>query len=424
MSDRGADLWLLREAVSAAFIVLEPLAPNGIVTVSNTVGRAWAPSGSAGLRRRRAPFCARAHARRVAPAGTRAPTRIPARQSGARAATVTSVSTQENGLKRAAEVAAEGRLDELRRILGTTPDVLEARDPDGRSLLGLACRAATGNVALPPNRGTLEQHAAIDVILAAGADPDASDHDGWKPLHTAAVTGHIDLARRLLAAGASREGTLLGARGGSPLALALLYAQSEMGEWLADPPVPDNLRTAAALGRDLERFLDEDALTPQAAEGLDFYRPLRVFPVWERTLSRQEILDEALCWAARHDRCNSMRRLVELGANVNANPYRGTALTWSVYGDKVAAARWLLDEGADPDLRHDFGGEGHGVGAVAMHLAAQFGAVGCLRLLLDRGADPNLRDEAFQGTPLDWAEYGGAAEAARMLREAGAEGRR
>lgn len=319
-------------------------------------------------------------------------------------------------LVRAVRAAVEGDVLTLELVLRAEPDVVHARSAEGHTLLGLACKAATGDLALPPVPGTAEQHAAVDRILAAGADPSAAAKDGWAPLHTAAMTGHVDLARRLLAAGACREGSLLGARGGSPLSLALFYAQRDVAELLADPPVPDNLRTAAALGRSIDRFVDGQRLAPRASEGTDFYRPLTVFPVWERTNSRQELLDEALSWAARNDRCESMAELVEQGANVDSNAYRGTPLLWAVYADRVAAATWLLDHGADPDLRHDFGGESHGSGAVAMHLAAQYEALSCLRLLLDRGADPTIRDAAYDATPLGWAEHAGAERAAAMLR--------
>ena len=84
-----------------------------------------------------------------------------------------------------------------------------------------------------------------------------------------------------------------------------------------------------------------------------------------------------------------------------------------------AAIDLLLGAGADPDLRHDFGGEDHGVQAVAMHLAAQHNAVKCLNLLLDRGADPTIVDAAHSATPLVWAEVCDAPEAAEVLRRRG-----
>ena len=162
---------------------------------------------------------------------------------------------------------------------------------------------------------------------------------------------------------------LYGKKGGSPLSYALFYAKAYMGEVLV-PVYADNLRAAAALGKHLDRFVDGVELTPDAYRGLDFYAP-EFFPTWNRTRSRQEVLDEALSWAARNNQCDSMAALVALGADINANPFRGTPLLWACYSDKVEAAAWLLDHGADPDLRHDWGGEGHGVDAVAMHLAAQ-----------------------------------------------------
>lgn len=310
-------------------------------------------------------------------------------------------------------VARDGDVDTLKGMLARSPEVVAAFDADRRTLLDHACRAATGDIAIPLDPGTPGQHAAVDLILQAGADPSAADRDGWTPLHTAGMAGHSDLATRLLAAGASPKTDAYGKAGGSPLSYALFYAKAYMGEVLT-PPYPDNLRTAAGLGNDLGRFIKGDELTPDARFGLDFYAP-EFFPTWSRTFERQEVLDEALTWAARNNQCDTMAVLVGLGADVNANPFRGTALLWACYSDKVEAATWLLDHGANPDLRHDWGGEGHGVDAVAMHLAAQHNCVNCLNLLLDRGADPTIVDGAHGGTPAGWAEYGGATDALDIL---------
>lgn len=260
-------------------------------------------------------------------------------------------------LLQAAMAANDGELDRLGEILAASPGVLTDRDENGRTLLDLACRAATGDIAIPLVPGTPEQHAAVDMVLAAGADPSAADNEGWTPLHTAGMAGHVDLARRLVEAGAAVHADAYGKDGGSPLSYALFYAKAYMGDAL-EPVYPDNLRAAAALGRDLGRFVDGERLTDAAYTGLDFYAPV-FFPDWQRTRSRQEVLDEALAWASRNDQCGAMESLVDLGADVNANAFRGTALLWACYADKVDAARWLLDHGADPDLRHDWGGEGH-----------------------------------------------------------------
>ena len=321
----------------------------------------------------------------------------------------------QHALLQAATAADDGDLDQLRKIIAASPEVLTARDEHGRTLLDLACRAATGGIAIPLVAGSTEQHAAVDLVLAAGADASAADDDGWTPLHTAGMAGHVDLARRLVDAGASVASDAHGKEGGSPLSYALFYAKAYMGDALA-PVYPDNLRAAAALGRDLGRFVAGEGLTDAAYHGLDFYAPV-FFPEWQRTYSRQEVLDEALAWASRNNQCSAMASLVDLGADVNANAFRGTALLWACYADKVDAARWLLEHGADPDLRHDWGGEGHGVAAVAMHLAAQHNCVGCVRLLLGSGADPDIVDGAHGGTPAGWAEFGGATDTLKILRE-------
>lgn len=244
----------------------------------------------------------------------------------------------------------------------------------------------------------------------------SADEQGWAPLHIAVMGGDTDLVVHLLEAGAPLAGQLMGCSGGSPLSLALFYAKTVIAQRLADPAVPDNLRNAAALGRSFEHFVDNGKLSAEAASGLDFYRPLPIFPEWPRTLSQAEVLNEALTWAARNAQLDAMARLVELGADINANPYRGTALLWACYDDRADAAAWLLDHGADPDLLHDFGGMGHGEGAAAIHLAAQFSCLDCLELLIARGADIGIVDRTHGGTAEDWARLHGGEAAVNLLK--------
>jgi len=314
------------------------------------------------------------------------------------------------------EAVKQGQPERLSALLGAQPQAADQRDEHGTPLLVIATFLATCGGAIPTLRGTPESRAVLRVLLDAGADPDAADASGATALHDAARCGHADLVALLRRHGASLRGRLLDTDGGTPLALALFYARHDMAEHLL-PVVPDNLRHAAAMGRPLEPYLHRDgALTEGATVGLDFYRPSVGFPVWERTYGRQEVVDEALTWASRNGQIDGMQQLVRLGADPNHNPYRGTPLLWAVYADDADATTWLLDHGADPDLRHDFGGAEHGTGAVAMHLAAQFGGLRCLRVLLERGADATVVDEGHGGTPLEWAEFSEQHEAAELLR--------
>ena len=310
-------------------------------------------------------------------------------------------------------------LSNLQNAISKDSQVIRKKNASGQSLLNLACLIVTQDGAIPQKRGTTDQFLAIEIILNAGANPSEPDPTGRSPLHVAAISNHFELAKLLLDTGASLEGKLMGARGGSPLALALFYAKSRMAQFLSNPPTPYNLRTAAALGHEIEPFLEGGNLKPEAANQVDFYRPLPQFPEWVRTCTRQELLDEALSWSARNEKLVSMSKLVKYGANVNSNPYRGTPLLWSIYSDSVYSAKWLIEQGADPNLKHDFGGAEHGQGATAIHLAAQYGSLKCLRLLLEKGADPYLTDNLYNSTALDWAKHEGTESSISVLSEFG-----
>ena len=310
-------------------------------------------------------------------------------------------------------------LSGLQDAISKDSQLIKKKNSSGQSLLNLVCLIATQDGAMPPKRGTAEQFSAVELILNAGANPSEPDPLGRSPLHVAAISNHFELAKLLLDAGASLDGQLMGAKGGSPLALALFYAKSQMAQFLSNPPTPYNLRTASALGHEIEPFFDGKNLKSQAANQVDFYRPIPQFPEWTRTCSHQELLDEALSWSARNDKLMSMSKLVKYGADVNSNPYRGTPLLWSIYSDSVCSAKWLIEQGATPNLKHNFGGSEHGQGATAIHLAAQYGSLKCLRLLLEKGADPYLTDDLYNSTALDWAKHEGMESSISVLLEFG-----
>jgi ankyrin repeat protein len=284
-----------------------------------------------------------------------------------------------------------GRLVEL---LDRFPDLVAQRGTNGNDLLGMA--------------GDPE---IASLLLECGADPNRGNDYGWTKLHQAGYGNDCELAKLMLDAGARTD---LDARGdgGTPLVQALFWGHREVAELLGREPV--NLRVAAGLG-DLE-LIRQLAGTPQGGSHRGFYRPHGGFPTWQPSDNPQEVLDEALVWAAKSDRADAMRLLVELGAHVNADPYRGTALTWAAVNGHVGSVRTLVALDADPNQRGTFGGPDHGEGVTAIHLAAQAGQRETVLALLDLGADPLIQDTLHGGSALGWARQGGHGDLADVLR--------
>ena len=162
-------------------------------------------------------------------------------------------------------------------------------------------------------------------------------------------------------------------------------------------------------------LIDELAGTPAAGAHRGFYRPHGGFPAWQPSDDPQEILDEALVWAAKSDRVEAIERLVEVGADLDADPYRGTPLTWAACNGRIAAIRRLVELGANVNARGTFGGPDHGQGVTALHLAAQSGQAEAVETLLEFGADPTIRDAIHGGTPAGWARHGCHPELAERL---------
>jgi ankyrin repeat protein len=290
----------------------------------------------------------------------------------------------------AVEANDRNRLVEL---LDQFPDLVVQRGTNGNDLLGMA--------------GSLE---VVSLLLERGADPNRGNDYGWTKLHQAGYGNDPELARLMLAAG-GRTDLFARGDGGTPLIAALFWGHREVVELLGREP--GNLRVAAGLGDGA--LIRELAGTPQAGAHRGFYRPHGGFPAWQPSDDPQEVLDEALVWAAKSDRVDAIRLLVELGARVDADPYRGTPLTWAAVNGRVASVRTLVELGADPDQLGTFGGPDHGEGVPAINVAAQAGQREAVATLLELGADPHIRDRIHGGDALGWARQGGHADLADVL---------
>jgi ankyrin repeat protein len=280
----------------------------------------------------------------------------------------------------------------LTGLLDADPGLVHARGTNGNDLLGMAGL----------------EHARL--LLERGADPNRGNDYGWTKLHQAGYSNHVELARLVLDAGGRLD---LSARGdgGTPLIAALFWGHRDVVPLLGLEP--GNLRVAAGLG--LPDMVRKLAGTPQAGAHRAFYRPHGGFAAWQPADDPREVLDEALVWAAKSDRVQVLEQLVELGARVEADPYRGTSLTWAAANGRVASVRKLVELGADVNQRGTFGGPSHGEGVTALHLAAQSGKREAVETLLELGADPTIRDALHDGPPAGWARFGGHTELADLL---------
>jgi hypothetical protein len=92
---------------------------------------------------------------------------------------------------------------------------------------------------------------------------------------------------------------------------------------------------------------------------------------------------------------------------------RHRALAWASQYGHTEVVRLLLDAGEDPNRYNPEGTHSH---STPLHQAALAGHSAVVRLLVERGARLDIKDILYQGTPLQWAEHGQQAEAAKVLR--------
>ncbi|MBL0939154.1 MAG: ankyrin repeat domain-containing protein [Gemmatimonadaceae bacterium] len=318
------------------------------------------------------------------------------------------------------EAGTTGDWSRVAQLLGAHPELLRARGTNGNSLLNLAGALIPCVPPAAEPAGLRDLHAQtrlapIQRLLDAGADVHLANVRGWTPLHQAGYRNDVALAELLLSAGARTDVSAHG-DGGTPLVAALFWGHAEVAAVLAAHELtPRNLRVAAALGHvDLAEQVLNNVEQHRA-----FYRPHSGFPYWKPKADRQEVLNEALAWAARSGATAVMPLLIANGAQIDADTYRGTPLTWAAWAGRVDTATWLLDHGADVNAHGTFGGLQHGAGVTAAHLAAQNDRMDVLSLLVDRGADLSITDQLYGGTPRGWAEHDGKMTAAEFLSSRG-----
>jgi ankyrin repeat protein len=290
--------------------------------------------------------------------------------------------------KELVQAVQKGALAGVRELLAAGVDPNLKEDRAGRTLLMLASL-----------EGRLE---IVSELLRSRADPNVADAAGQNALTLAAIRGHDDVVRALLAAGAQvrddgRGNALIGALAGNNMKVI---------ERIVPHASPE--ARSSALIYAVEK--DREQAVATLGRGLD-----------------PALLSAPLISAARAARQQSVTMLLKLGAPAEAADTRGiTALMWSAYGGDTETTRALLAAGAEPDKKAPDYQVGDGrlprsTGWTALLWAACLDHAEVVRVLLEAKADVSVTDSR-KNTALSCAAENGSIESVALLQQAGATG--
>jgi len=224
------------------------------------------------------------------------------------------------------ETIHAGEVESLIELLGQHPGLASARTVDDKGGSGTPLHMAADWPGFFP-RGP----EVVAVLIAAGADPGAAVEGSWHaetPLHWAASSDDVEVARALIDGGADIEAAGASIGGGTPLDDAVGYGCWRVARLLVERGARvDRLWHAAALG-----------MMTRAEELLAASPP-----------TQQQLTDAF--WQACH---GGQRRMAEyllaLGADLNGTPSWGDNrpldVADSIGTGRQALVNWLRDQGA------------------------------------------------------------------------------
>lgn len=178
------------------------------------------------------------------------------------------------------------------------------------------------------------------------------------------------------------------------------YAKTGL-HWAAET---DQLETARVL---LDAGADFEVVTTWGATPLDWAATMGSASVAELLLDRGAS-GFTIIVAAALGKLEDVKRMVADSAHI-PNDDLSNAMYAAARNGHTEVVEYLLDHGASIDAKGIFG-------ATGLHWAAINGHRRTVELLISRGANLNIHDERFDGTPHDWANEGGHAEIAELLR--------
>ena len=235
----------------------------------------------------------------------------------------------------------EGEVDALLAELSRSPALAADRSTCSHPTL-MQCLALDG-VDLP----LATQRTMARALLERGSPID-------EPLIACASVGNLVVGQFLIEAGACLDGRVDLIEGWSPLEEALYWGQQDMAAvLLARGARIRNLRTAAGLGQ-VEQTKRMAENIDQADVRASVHSPFGALGR-EGDAVEQEVLDNALVYAAMGGHCEVAETLCARGANAASFPagfhYRGAPLHWAAHRGHQQTCRTLLTLGADPGAR-------------------------------------------------------------------------
>ena len=267
-------------------------------------------------------------------------------------------------------------VDELRAMVAADPGVVGIRAGDGQTPLHVA---ATTEIA--------------DLLLDAGAEPDALDVDHESTPAQYLVHDHLDVSRHLVARGARTDILLAAAHGDIDRVRRFLDEDAESvrttvnGDYfpMRNPRAGGHIyiwtlgggKTAHAVARDFGHDEVASLLMSRSPDALKLAIACEA--------GDERAVDELL---SAHPELIGSQSAKERGHMADAagrNNARGVSL--------MLRAGWPVDAIGS-------------LGGTALHQAAWLGNPDMVRELLAHGAPLESRDATHDGTPLDWALHG------------------
>lgn len=112
------------------------------------------------------------------------------------------------------------------------------------------------------------------------------------------------------------------------------------------------------------------------------------------TICQSVEANENLSRAAISGEIQAVKELVKAGEGVNdIDKWGWTALMWSVYYGNIPVTKWLLAQGAEPNIKSEKDYGSYMQGTTALILAAAYGHHEAVAALLQKNADKDYVDK-------------------------------